>query len=36
MPDGVFSFGRAGIYQYGYDIDDCVESAIEMGKTLKS
>jgi len=36
MPDGVFSFGRAGTYQYGYDIDDCIESAIEMGKQLKS
>ena len=36
MPDGVFSFGRAGMYEYGYDIDNCVESAIEMGKNLKS
>lgn len=36
MTDGVFSFGRAGTYQYGYDIDDCIESAIEMGKQLKS
>jgi len=35
MPDGVFSIGRAGTYQYGYDIDDCVESAIEIGKALK-
>jgi UDP-galactopyranose mutase len=36
MPDNVFSFGRAGTYQYGYDIDDCIESALEMGKKLKS
>ena len=36
MPDGVFSFGRAGTYRYGYDIDDCVESAIIMGKQLAS
>ena len=34
MPDGVFSIGRAGIYQYGYDIDDCIESALNIGKDL--
>ena len=27
IPDDVFSIGRAGVYQYGYDIDDCIESA---------
>ena len=35
MPDGVFSIGRAGTYLYGYDIDDCVESAIKVGQELK-
>ena len=35
MPDNVFSIGRAGIYQYGYDIDDCVESALKIGEDLK-
>lgn len=34
MPDGVFSIGRAGKYQYGYDIDDCIESALNVGKDL--
>ena len=34
MPDGVFSIGRAGTYRYGYDIDDCIESALEIGKVI--
>ena len=34
MPDNVFSIGRAGVYQYGYDIDDCIESALEVGKEI--
>ena len=34
MPDGVFSIGRAGTYRYGYDIDDCIESALEISKQL--
>ena len=34
MPDGVFTSGRAGTYQYGYDIDDCIESALEIGKQI--
>ena len=34
MPDDVFSIGRAGVYQYGYDIDDCIESALEVGKEI--
>ena len=34
MPEGVFSIGRAGTYQYGYDIDDCIESALEIGDML--
>ena len=32
MPEGVFSIGRAGKYEYGYDIDNCIESALEIGK----
>jgi len=34
MPEGVFSIGRAGKYEYGYDIDNCIESALEIGKNL--
>ena len=35
MPDNVFSIGRAGTYKYGYDIDDCIESALEIGDIIK-
>jgi len=35
MPDNVFSFGRAGKYEYGYDIDDCVIDALLMADRLK-
>ena len=34
MPEGVFSIGRAGCYQYGYDIDDCIESALDIGQKI--
>jgi UDP-galactopyranose mutase len=34
MPDNVFSIGRAGTYKYGYDIDDCIESALEIGDLI--
>jgi|TARA_B100002003_G_C14134119_1_gene545378 UDP-galactopyranose mutase len=36
MPGGVFSIGRAGSYDYGIDIDDCIEQVLEIGKLLKS
>ena len=32
----VFSLGRAGTYQYGYEIDNCIESVLKMGKELQS
>jgi UDP-galactopyranose mutase len=35
MPDGVFSIGRAGSYDYGVDIDDCIEQALEVSEQLK-
>jgi UDP-galactopyranose mutase len=35
MPDGVFSIGRAGSYDYGVDIDDCIEQAMEVAEILK-
>jgi UDP-galactopyranose mutase len=35
MPDGVFSIGRAGTYQYGYDIDNCIESAMDVVARLR-
>ena len=36
MPEGVFSVGRAGSYDYGVDIDDCIEQAMDIVKSLKS
>jgi UDP-galactopyranose mutase len=35
MPDGVFSIGRAGSYDYGVDIDDCIEQALEVSEQVK-
>ena len=35
MPDGVFSIGRAGSYDYGVDIDDCIEQALGVVEQLK-
>lgn len=34
MPQDVYSIGRAGCYKYGYDIDDCIESALEIGENI--
>ncbi len=34
LPDGVFSIGRAGSYRYQVDIDDSIEQAMNIGKTL--
>lgn len=34
LPEGVFSIGRAGSYQYRVDIDDCIEQAMNLGTTL--
>ena len=33
MPDGVFSIGRAGSYQY-IDIDDCIKQAMEVADQI--
>ncbi|MBF0140281.1 MAG: NAD(P)-binding protein [Magnetococcales bacterium] len=30
MPDNIFSIGRAGSYQYRYDVDDCIEQAMNV------
>jgi len=35
MPDGVFSIGRAGSYQYRVDVDDCIEQAMEIAEALR-
>lgn len=35
MPDGVFSIGRAGSYQYRVDIDDCIEQAMKVVAELR-
>ena len=35
MPEGVFSIGRAGSYQYRVDIDDCIEQAMDVAQKLK-
>ncbi len=35
MPDGVFSIGRAGSYQYRVDVDDCIEQAMSVAEGLK-
>jgi UDP-galactopyranose mutase len=34
MPDGVFSIGRAGSYNYSVDIDDCIVQALDIGKKV--
>ena len=34
LPDNVFSIGRAGSYDYGVDIDDGIEQAMEIIKNL--
>ena len=34
MPDGLFSIGRAGKYDYNVDIDDCIVQAMELTKIL--
>ena len=34
MPEGVFSIGRAGSYDYNIDIDDCIEQAIKIKNNL--
>lgn len=34
MPEGVFSIGRAGSYDYAVDIDDCIVQALEIGSLL--
>lgn len=36
MPDDVFSIGRAGRYEYGYDIDNCIHDAMEVVNQLSS
>ena len=35
MPDGVFSIGRAGSYQYRVDVDDCIEQAMGIASALR-
>lgn len=35
MPDRVFSIGRAGSYDYGVDIDDCIGQAMDVAEKLK-
>ena len=35
MPDGVFSIGRAGSYDYAVDIDDCIFQAMEIARNVK-
>lgn len=34
MPDGVFSIGRMGTYQYGLDIDDTIDQAMQIAAAL--
>jgi len=34
MPDNVFSFGRAGSYEYGLDIDDCIRQCLDLNANL--
>ncbi|MBF0132984.1 MAG: FAD-dependent oxidoreductase [Magnetococcales bacterium] len=34
MPDGVFSIGRAGSYQYRVDVDDCIDQAMGVVERL--
>jgi UDP-galactopyranose mutase len=35
MPERVFSIGRAGSYDYGVDIDDCIGQAMGVAERLK-
>ncbi|MBF0332443.1 MAG: FAD-dependent oxidoreductase [Alphaproteobacteria bacterium] len=35
MPEGVFSIGRAGSYEYRVDADDCIEQAMDATDKLK-
>ena len=35
MPDGVFSIGRAGSFQYRVDVDDTIRQAIDAAESLK-
>ena len=35
MPDGVFSIGRAGSFQYRVDVDDCIAQAMDCVTSLK-
>ena len=34
MPENMYSIGRAGSYDYGVDIDDCIEQVLELKKIL--
>jgi UDP-galactopyranose mutase len=34
MPDGVFSIGRAGSYDYRVDVDDCIDQAMKVAEDL--
>jgi len=34
MPNGVFSIGRAGSYDYNVDIDDCIIQAMEVAEEI--
>jgi UDP-galactopyranose mutase len=34
MPDGVFSIGRAGSYDYSVDIDDCIIQALDIRQKI--
>ncbi len=35
MPEGVFSIGRAGSYQYRVDVDYCIAQAMDVAEKLK-
>lgn len=35
LPEGVFSIGRAGSYDYSVDIDDCIEQALAIGDMIE-
>lgn len=35
MPEGVFSIGRAGSYQYRVDVDDCIEQAMDVAEKVR-
>ena len=36
LPEGVFSIGRAGRYDYILDIDDSIDDAMKAAQALKS